>query len=102
LIELVGEPVAKEILLAGRVLSAEECLGLRLLNRVVATEDLEAAAEELREKICDQGALAVQLTKRAIHAPRAAHPLVEELSQAILFETEEKERRMTAFLERRR
>ncbi len=35
-------------------------------------------------------------------APEAAHPQIELLSQAVLFEDEEKHARMTAFLERRR
>ena len=37
--ELVGEPLAKEILLAGRVLDAEEALAVRLLNEVVPADD---------------------------------------------------------------
>jgi enoyl-CoA hydratase len=33
--------------------------------------------------------------------PRDAHPAVDMLAQAVLFEDDEKERRMRAFLERR-
>jgi enoyl-CoA hydratase len=36
------------------------------------------------------------------HAPRDAHPLIDDVAQAVLFETGEKHERMTAFLERRR
>jgi enoyl-CoA hydratase len=98
LAELVGEPVAKEILLAGRVLDADEALDLRLLTEVVEPEDLLAAGHRLADKICRQAPLAVRLTKAVFHAPRAAHPFVDNLAQAVLFETEEKEERMTAFL----
>lgn len=101
LAELVGEPVAKEILLAGRVLDADEALGLRLLSEVVDSEDLLAAGHRLADKICRQAPLAVRLTKAAFHAPRAAHPFVDNLAQAVLFETEEKEERMTAFINKR-
>ena len=46
--------------------------------------------------------LALRLTKLAVDAPAAAHPQLDLVSQAVLFEDEEKHRRMTEFLERRR
>ena len=102
LAELVGEPVAKEILLAGRVLDADEALALRLLTEVVAADQLVAAGHRLADRIAKQGPLAVRLTKAVFHAPRDAHPFVDDLAQAVLFETEDKHQRMTAFLERRK
>ena len=101
LAELVGEPVAKEILLAGRVLGADEAHALRLLNEVVEAVDLEAAGHRLADRIARQGALAVRLTKTVFHAPREAHPVIDDLAQAVLFETEDKHERMTAFLDRK-
>lgn len=98
--ELVGEPAAKEILLAGRVLDAEEALALRLVNEVVEAEALVDAGHAWADRITRQAALAVRLTKAAFHAPREAHPYIDDLTQAILFETDEKQARMTAFLER--
>ena len=44
----------------------------------------------------------MRLTKAAFHAPRGAHPYIDDLTQAVLFETEEKQARMTAFLERKK
>ena len=98
---LVGEPVAKEILLAGRILDADEAHALRLLNELVEADDLEAAGQRWADRIAKQGPLAVRLTKTVFHAPREAHPLIDDLAQAVLFETEDKERRMTAVLERK-
>lgn len=100
--ELVGEPLAKEVLLAGRVLSAEEALAVRLLNEVVPAAELEEAGRRLAARIIAQAPLAVRLTKSAFHAPRDAHPLIDNVAQAVLFETEDKNDRMTAFLERRK
>lgn len=97
---LVGEPIAKEVLLAGRVLGAEEGLAIRLLNEVVAVEELDAAGARWADRIMKNAPLALQLTKRAIHAPLAAHPLIDDVAQAVLFETQEKVDRMTAFLDR--
>jgi enoyl-CoA hydratase len=100
--ELVGEPVAKEILLAGRVLDAAEALGIRLLNEVTEPDDLLAAGHRWADRIASQGTLAIRLTKAAFHAPREAHPYIDDLTQAVLFETPEKYDRMTAFLERKK
>ena len=100
--ELVGEPLAKEILLAGRVLDAEEALSAHLLNEVVADVDLEMAGHRLADRITAQAPLAVRLTKSVLHAPRDAHPLIDDVAQAVLFETQDKTDRMAAFLERRK
>lgn len=43
----------------------------------------------------------MRLSKSAFHAPREAHPLIDNLAQAVLFETEEKYTRMDAFLAKR-
>lgn len=101
LAELVGEPLAKEVLLAGRVLTADEARSVRLLNDIVPAEDLLDAGHRLADRITRQAPLAVRLTKAAFHAPRDAHPLIDDITQAVLFETDEKQRRMTAFLEKR-
>lgn len=99
--ELVGEPLAKEILLAGRILGADEAVSANLLTEVVPVDDLEAAGHRLADRIAGQGPLAVRLTKQLFHAPRDAHPLIDDVAQAVLFETEEKFTRMTAFLNRK-
>lgn len=76
-------------------------LAARLLNEVVGVEELEAAGHRLADRITSQASLAVRLTKSVFHAPREAHPLIDDVAQAILFETPDKYDRMTAFLDRR-
>jgi len=100
--ELVGEPLAKEVLLAGRILTGEEARAVHLLNELAEPEDLEAAGHRLADRITAQAPLAVRLSKAAFHAPREAHPLIDNVAQAVLFETQEKQDRMTAFLNRRK
>jgi enoyl-CoA hydratase len=102
LAELVGEPVAKEVLLAGRVLNAVEALALHLLNDVVEPASLLSAGQAWAERITRQAPLAIRLTKSVFHAPRDAHLLIDDLAQAILFETDEKRDRMTTFLNRKK
>jgi enoyl-CoA hydratase len=102
---LVGMGLAKELILTGRQVDAEEALRIGLVNRVVEDEEVIGEALALAGEIRNQGALAVRLAKRALNAQR--HGLdggqrLESLAQGVLFESEEKRRRMTAFLERRR
>ena len=101
LVELVGEPLAKEILFASRVLNADDALAVRLLNQVVPVDELDDAGHAWADRIANNAPLALRLTKRAIHAPRSAHPLIDDIAQAMLFETDEKFARMDAFLSRK-
>lgn len=102
LAELVGEPIAKHILLAGMVLDAAAALSHRLVTEVVAPEDLLPAAFRLAGRIAKGAPTAVRLTKALLAAPGAAHPVIDDIAQAVLFESDDKERRMAEFLERRR
>ncbi|WP_248960176.1 enoyl-CoA hydratase/isomerase family protein [Sphaerisporangium perillae] len=99
--ELVGEPLAKEVLLAGRVLSAAEARAAGLVNELVPAEELLGTAGRWADRILTSAPLALRLTKLALAAPPGAHPAFDDVAQAVLFETDEKQRRMTAFLERR-
>jgi enoyl-CoA hydratase len=102
LAELVGEPTAKEILLAGRVLNADEALALRLVTEVHPAAQLVTAAHALADRILRSDPAALQATKRAMSAARDAHPEIDLDEQAVLFESEAKYKRMTAFLERKK
>ena len=102
LADLVGAPVAREILLAGRVLNAEEALALHLVSELHEPDQLLAAADALAGRILRGEPAAIQATKRALAAPRSAHPVIDLESQAILFESDAKHERMTAFLERKK
>ena len=100
--ELVGEPIAKEILLAGRVLNAEEALQVRLVNEVVEADALLATGDAWIDRIVKSAPLALRLTKLALRTPREAHPAFDNVAQAVLFETQEKFDRMDAFLSRKK
>lgn len=102
LAELVGEPAAKEILLAGRVLGAEEALALRLVTEIHSSDELLAGADALADRILRGDPAAIQATKRALAAHRSAHPAIDLDEQALLFESDAKYERMTAFLERKK
>lgn len=102
LAELVGEPLAKEILLAGRVLTGDECLAVRLITEMVEPGELMDTAHRLADRILKQDPTAIQVTKTVFRMPRAAHPEVDTIAQALLFESEAKFERMDAFLAKKR
>ena len=100
--ELVGEPLAKQILLAGKVLTGAECLAAGLITELVPAGELEAAAEALADRIATQDPLAVRITKSVFHTPREVHPVIDTLAQGMLFESQAKFDRMQDFLDRKK
>ncbi len=100
--ELVGEPLAKEVLLAGRQVDADTAIARGLATELVDPDQLLPAAHAWVDRTLRSSPLALQLTKAALRAPRASHPVLDNLAQAVLFETDDKRQRMDAFLNRRR
>ena len=99
--ELVGEPLAKEILLLGRVLDAQQAFAAHLVTEVVESETLLEAAHAAVDRLLKSSVVALRLTKLALRMPREAHPIFDNVAQAVLFETPEKYERMDAFLQRK-
>ncbi len=99
--EIVGEARAAEMLLTGRILDAATAAAWGLVSSLFEPDELLPAAHALADRIGRNDALATRHTKTALLAPPAAHPELELELQAELFESPEKEKRMTAFLERR-
>jgi enoyl-CoA hydratase len=101
---LVGAGKARELVFTGRILDAAEALRIGLVNQVVPDGEVEAAARSLAEQIVKQDRLAVRFAKLLFRLDGSARPgagfIGEAMAQAVLFESEEKLRRMTDFLER--
>lgn len=72
LVELAGRATTLELLLEGRILSAEEAYHRRLVTRVVADDALEAEAEALVDRIVAGAPLAARWHK--VFAAKALHP----------------------------
>jgi enoyl-CoA hydratase len=98
----VGEPLAKQILLAGLVLRAEGALAADLITEIHEAPELMDAAHSLADRIGRQDPLAVRITKSVFHAPAESHPLIDQLAQGILFESQAKFDRMQQFLDKKK
>jgi enoyl-CoA hydratase len=95
--DLVGQSVAKQVLLGGRRLDAQEAHRFGLVAEVVAADELIERAHALLDRMARSGALALRLTKLVADSP-GGHPLTDDLAQAVLFESADKRTRMDAFL----
>jgi len=101
----VGLARAKEMVLTGAPLAAEDALRVGLVNRVFAPEELLAGALATGEAIAAKGPLAVATAKRIMQEgqdvdPRVAHAL-EQHAFGLVFSTEDRAEGMSAFLEKR-
>ncbi len=65
---LVGPARAKELILTGRIISADEAERIGLVNQVVPAGEARKAAEAVAEEIAARGPLAVREAKRLIDA----------------------------------
>jgi enoyl-CoA hydratase len=100
--QLVGEPMAKEVLLGGRVLDADEAAAAHLLSKVVDPADLMGAAHKIADEIASKSVAATIQTKALLRVDRGRHPQADLDAQAVLFDSDDKRARMTAFLERKK
>lgn len=101
---LIGLGRAREMLLTGRLVYAEEALRIGLVNRVVADSEVVAAAQEMARRVAANDPLATRLTKQALQMVEGDQEQLRRFvstAQAICFESPEKLRRMAVFLERK-
>ncbi len=101
----VGIAWAKELVLGGANIKADEALRIGLANRVFAPEALVDAAVAAGEGIAAKGPVAVALAKRVLEEGqdadvRTAHSL-EQKAFGLVFASEDRIEGMDAFLEKR-
>ncbi len=100
--QVVGIGVARRMLYTGAVLDADDALAAGLVDEIHQSEHLVDAAVDLAEAVGRRSWRALELTKLALRQHRPATTGFDVAAQALLFESDDKYQRMTAFLERRR
>jgi 2-(1,2-epoxy-1,2-dihydrophenyl)acetyl-CoA isomerase len=105
LTRLVGLQKAKELVLLGDALPAEEARRIGLVNRVVPRGALEAAAREWGERLASGPTFALGLSKRLLNRALDAdlETCLEEeaLAQTLVAQSEDVREGVAAFAERR-
>jgi enoyl-CoA hydratase len=106
LTRILGKPLAMEMVLNNRTLTAEEALHYGLVNHVVPVERYLDVALELASEIAARAPLAVRLAKEAVNRAQETHLAdgMAEERQAFyfLFSSEDQKEGMRAFAEKRK
>ncbi|MEV6681120.1 enoyl-CoA hydratase-related protein [Streptomyces erythrochromogenes] len=102
---LVGPQKAKELMFFGDAVAAAEAERLGLVNRVVAAEELQAAAREWAERLAQGPTRALAMTKQLVNASldgdRAGALAAEATAQEINMTTADANEGVASFVERR-
>jgi enoyl-CoA hydratase len=103
---LVGPNRAKEYLLTGDLLKAEEAERIGLVNHVVAAEELGAAVDKMARKLAAGPQIAIRFNKRLVNKEleekvNKIYDLALAL-EAITFETADHQEAVRAFLDKRK
>ena len=106
LVRLIGLARAKDAIMRGRRIGAEEALELGLVTRVVPAEELDAAVDELVAELTELSPLALALAKRVLdlaeESPLHVGLHVEGLAYGLLRSTHDFKEGVEAFGEKRK
>ena len=106
LVRLIGLARAKDAIMRGRRIGAEEALALGLVTRVVPAAELDAAVDELVAELAELSPLALAMAKRVLNLAEES-PLhvglhVEGLAYGLLRSTDDFREGVEAFGEKRK
>jgi cyclohexa-1,5-dienecarbonyl-CoA hydratase len=104
---IIGDKRARELILTGELIDAEEALKLGLINAVVPRAELEQKTQEVLVRLRELSAPALEATKRAIDMARGtsfedALRRVEDLYLNELMKTEDAHEGINAFMQKRK
>ncbi|MCH2646198.1 MAG: enoyl-CoA hydratase/isomerase family protein [Candidatus Thalassarchaeum sp.] len=103
--DILGYGKAMEMVMTGEMVGSEEALRLGLVNDVVDPEQLESRTMEMAENIAKKSPYTIKVAKRAVRSALdlgMSEGILAERSEFVaLFDTEDKEIGVQAFLERK-
>jgi len=104
---IIGAARAKELILLGEMIDADQAERIGLVNRVVEPEELNDTALEWARTLCKKSPISLKIAKATIEAGLDQADIneamkIEEKNWAELFSTEDQKEGMKAFIEKRR
>jgi enoyl-CoA hydratase/carnithine racemase len=101
---IVGIGIARELLLTGRIIDAEEGKRIGLFNRVTSPQDLMRAAQEMGNMIGENGPIAVRQIKKAVNlgAHNALALAFDREASEVCYHTQDRLEGVAAFNEKRK
>lgn len=105
LAKLIGLGRAKELILTGRAVDADEAVRIGLASRAVPREELLGVAREMASAIMKKGPLAVRIAKKLITASMSSDDcsgmLLELFGYGLVIASEDKNEGVNSFFEKR-
>lgn len=106
IVRAVGKARAKEIMYTGRMLKAQECYDLGIVQKIVEKANFIDEVTALANEIASKPPYAIRVTKeavtRGVEVDMETAYLLETGYAAPCYDTEDKNEAMTAFIEKRK
>jgi cyclohexa-1,5-dienecarbonyl-CoA hydratase len=104
---IIGRKAAMDLILSGRIISAEEALRIGLVNKVVAEDELESSTMDFLKPYLNLSAEVLRLTKKAIMTGlmddlEPSLQAIEDIYLNQLMKTHDAQEGLSAFLEKRK
>jgi len=103
---IIGRKAAMDLILSGRIISAQEAMGMGLINKVVAKGDLLKETQEFIKPYLSLSAEVLRVTKKTIKAGliddlEPSLKIIEDIYLNELMKTADAHEGLKAFLEKR-
>ena len=100
---VVGVGIAKELILRGKPVDAEEALDYNLVNHVYSSDEFEDEVYAMAEELAEQSSIALRMAKESINRglDLEAGLDFERLAGSFMFATHDQKEGAKAFLEKR-
>ena len=103
---IIGRKAAMDLILSGRIISAQEAMGMGLINKVVAKGDLPKETQEFIKPYLSLSAEVLRVTKKTIKAGliddlEPSLKIIEDIYLNELMRTADAHEGLKAFLEKR-